>query len=98
MPALVRIRPAAAAELADAVGWYESRRAGLGSELLVAVAVAIQSAAGSPGRHPLLHGPVRAARVRRFPYSVLFIDEPPAITVLAVFHARRNPLVWHSRA
>jgi hypothetical protein len=37
-------------------------------------------------------------RVRRFPYSVFFLPEPLRLVVFAVFHARRNPLVWQRRA
>ena len=46
---------------------------------------------------PKMHGEVRCVRVKRFPYSVFFLPEASRIVVLAVFHARRDPLVWQAR-
>jgi toxin ParE1/3/4 len=41
---------------------------------------------------------VRKAVVNRFPYVVLYREEPGALVVIAVFHAARDPNVWKSRA
>ena len=49
-------------------------------------------------RFPIMHREIRCARARRFPYSVFFRAEAQRIVVLAVFHARRDPSVWHDRA
>jgi hypothetical protein len=35
--------------------------------------------------------PVRRAVLKRFPYSIHFLNEPELIVVLAVFHASRAP-------
>jgi hypothetical protein len=43
------------------------------------------------------HG-VRRARLRRFPYSVMYLVEPTQVVVIAVFHGSRNPDVWKARA
>jgi plasmid stabilization system protein ParE len=41
---------------------------------------------------------VRCALVRRFPYAVYYRVEPERIVVIAVFHTKRDPGVWQSRA
>ena len=40
---------------------------------------------------------VRKALVRRFPYGVFYQVEVGQVLVLAVFHAKRNPNIWHGR-
>jgi toxin ParE1/3/4 len=94
----VVFRVAARRELLEAAQWYEARRPGLGREFLVEIERAVNAAAEQPLRFPRTHREIRCVRVRRFPYSVFFLPEPHRVVVLAVFHARRNPLVWQRRA
>src|SRR5437867_8808842 len=63
---------AAEAELdvADAYGWYEARRVGLGEEFLSCVDACIQSVCRTPELHAFVHENYRRALVRRFPYAV----------------------------
>ena len=37
------------------------------------------------------------ALVRRFPYLVLYRLGDESISVIAVFHAKRDPKIWKSR-
>ena len=90
--------PAARSELRDAQEWYESRVAGLGDEFAGAIEAALTAIQQTPAGFPLVHGDVRQAVLRRFPYSVLYIVESDAIVVLACFHHRRDPRVWRERA
>jgi plasmid stabilization system protein ParE len=94
----VVFRRAAQRELGDAAVRYEERRAGLGAEFRAEVEGAIESVAQSPSRFPLMHRDIRCIRVRRFPYSVFFRVEATRVVGLAVFHVRRDPLVWRGRA
>jgi plasmid stabilization system protein ParE len=94
----VVFRSPALREYEAAVLWYEAKRAGLGGDLEVEVTASVEAAAESPLRFPRMYKEVRCVRVHRFPYSVFFIPEPTRIVVLAVFHARRNPSIWRSRA
>jgi toxin ParE1/3/4 len=41
--------------------------------------------------YPAVHGDVRRALLRRFPYSVFFLVEDDLAIVLAVHHRRRDP-------
>lgn len=94
----VVFRRPARQEFEEATLWYEAHRAGLGAEYRAEVERAILMAVEQPLRFPRMHGEIRCVRVRRFPYSLFFLVERQRIVVLSVFHARRDPLVWQSRA
>ena len=94
----VVFRNAARAEFDFAALRYETQRPGLGSQFVAEIHAALQLAATYPERFPVKHADIRRAPVRRFPYSVFYRVEPGRIVVLAVFHGRRNPRVWETRA
>lgn len=94
----VVFRRAARAEFDGAAMWYEERRPGLGMQFMSEIDRAVNLAAGNPERFPIKHGDIRCVQARRFPYSVFYRVEAHQIVVLAVFHARRDPLIWQTRA
>lgn len=94
----VVFRRPALREYEAAALWYEAKRSGLGGEFEAEVTAAVEAAAEWPMRFPRMYKEVRCVRVHRFPYSVFFLPESTRIVVLAVFHARRNPSIWRSRA
>ena len=87
----VRFRPLASLELDDAIGWYEKQRPGLGLELKAEVDNFLNHIAENPTRFRCIRGNVRRALLRRFPYSIHFLEESQTIIVAAVFHGRRDP-------
>lgn len=91
------IRPEAEAELAEAFDWYECRVPGLGADFLVAVDEAIDSLLSHPLQHPVIYRTIRRALLRRFPYQVLYLVEAEAISIIAFFHAARDPEQWQER-
>jgi toxin ParE1/3/4 len=98
----VRVEPEADDELAAAVDWYESQRAGLGSELWFAIRRTLQQVQEMPAAFALVPGapddlPARAAFVRKFPYKIVYFDLPEVIHVLAFAHLRREPRYWQAR-
>lgn len=46
----------------------------------------------------MIFGEVRKALVRPFPYSVIYRIQGGRVVVLAVFHNKRDPKIWQSRA
>ena len=103
MPRPLRIDAEAEEELAEAVTWYEQRQKGLGREFLIAIGEATERIRETPqqaGRVPGVpeHVPVRRMLVRRFPYSVVFLELPAEIRVLAFAHAKRRPGYWRERS
>lgn len=93
----VVFRHAARAEFDSAALWYEERQPGLGTQFVAEIERAVNLASRNPESFPVKHGVIRSVQVRRFPYSVFFRPEGDQIVVLAVFHARRDPVVWQSR-
>jgi len=94
----VVFRRATRAEFDAAAMWYEDRQTGLGTEFVSEIDHAVELASSHPDRFPVKHGNIRCVQARRFPYSVFFRPEADRIVVLAVFHARRDPAVWQTRA
>lgn len=94
----VVFRPAARAEFDGATLWYEDRQPGLGAQLVAEIDHAVELASRYPDRYPVKHKSIRCVRVSRFPYSVFYAVELEQIVVLAVFHARRDPAIWKTRA
>lgn len=90
--------PAALIELLEARSWYDTQRAGLGEELAQVVADAIDRIGEHPESFPEVDADVRRVVLPRFPYGLFYRIEPDMIRILAIFHHRRDPLVWHRRA
>ena len=97
MTVRVAFRRAARAEFDAAALWYEDRQPGLGAQFVAEIDHVVELAANDPERFPCIHGEIRCVRARRFPYSVFFRPEANRIVVLAVFHARRDPVIWQKR-
>jgi toxin ParE1/3/4 len=93
----VVFRRAAKIEFEDAAVWYEERRRGLGEEFVHEIEQAIEMAATAPLRYPIVFNDVRRTVARRFPYSIYFRLRSDSLVVLAVFHGRRNPVIWRRR-
>jgi plasmid stabilization system protein ParE len=93
----VILRPVARREFDGAFDWYEQQRPGLGVEFVACVEEAFRQIARTPELRAKVRRNVRRAPVHRFPYSVYYTIEADRISVIAVFHSKRNPKVWQSR-
>lgn len=92
----------AAAEIESSRAWYEAQREGLGREFVTAIRNAIDALGTPPSpSFPVLGVPpsgiARAIMVRRFPFSVVFLERHEEIWVVAVAHQRRKPGYWRDR-
>ena len=92
------IRPEAEADLAHARDWYERQRAGLGAEFLLCVEEVLERIGRTPEMYMVVHHDVRRALTRRFPYAVYYRIAGNDVVVLGIFHTRRDPREWQSRA
>ena len=92
----VVFRPQAEGEVRAARGWYEEQRPGLGARFADAIEQSVQRIVSNPLAFPLVHGEIRRAVVRQFPYAVYFRVHEDDIVVLAVMHGRRHPHRWQS--
>jgi hypothetical protein len=69
------VRPEAEADTTVAFDWDEDRVPGLGSDFLLCVDAVFSAILRSPQQYPRVHKNVRRAVVRRFPYSVFFMED-----------------------
>jgi toxin ParE1/3/4 len=93
----VTFRPEADRELVETFAWYEERREGLGTEFAQAIVKLVAQVTEHPSIFPRIHGEVRRATLRRFPYAIYFRLSADEIVVLAI-HGRQNPRRWQSRS
>jgi plasmid stabilization system protein ParE len=90
--------PAAEAEHLESVGYYESKRAGLGVSYLAEFERTMNDVCKVPHRYPVdKHPDVRRIRMKKFPFVVLFRESSGTVQVLAVAHSRRRPQYWLGR-
>ena len=87
----------AAKELVESAASYEAARPLLGDRFLDAVDLASRLAR----RHPALGLPgkvgTRSRRVRRFPYRLIYLEQPDRLWIVAVAHQSRRPDYWLRR-
>jgi toxin ParE1/3/4 len=95
----VVFRPQAVAEARDALQWYDEQKSGLGAKFADAIDETIRRIAANPPAFPFVHGEIRRAVIRQFPYGIYFrlYGDGDAVVVLAVMHGQRNPGRWRTR-
>jgi len=95
---LFRFHPEAREDFRDAIRWYRARSTIASVEFRTSVSGAIRRVAEAPQRWPIyLHG-ARRFVLHRFPFSVIYLDDPDQVTVIAVAHNKRKPGYWKHRA
>lgn len=92
-----RFHPEARGDLRDAARWYRERNPAIAAEFRAAIDDVVRAIAGSPQRWPIyLHG-ARRYVLRRFPFSVVYLDDPEEVVIVAVAHAKRRLGYWKGR-
>ena len=92
----VKFHPQAESELAESVDFYNGRLSGLGDDFFVAVKLGRQ-VQSDPLRRPLRRDGTRQIKLPRFPYAVVYRDQPERIEIVAVAHGARRPGYWRER-
>ncbi len=77
--------------------FYEQKRRGLGHDFLLCVEEALDKLHRNPLIYRKLHKELRRLPIRRFPYRVFYLVQDQHITVIAIFHARKDPSSWVER-
>jgi plasmid stabilization system protein ParE len=98
----IRLEAEASEELADAATWYEQQRPGLSEDFFAEIESSLARVCEWPYAAPVVGGlqsddVVRSARLRRFPYRIVYVVRDDEIRVLAVSHIRREPRYWQGR-
>jgi len=84
-------------EMLEAAFYYEQQSKGLGQDSLRKVQNAVDEIVQHPTRWPKVRGNIRRRMIHRFPYAVLYEDQPQEILIIAVMHLRRHPAYWIER-
>lgn len=92
------IHAEAEAEIKVAIAFYEDRRKGLGREFRQE----LESTINRIRRMPDLHATVddrgtRKYRLRRFPYTIYYVELDDSIWIAAVAHQKQRPEYWSGR-
>jgi plasmid stabilization system protein ParE len=87
----------AASELIQSAKFYERRNLGLGEALLSTVETTLPKIQdhpelGKPGRLG-----TRSWKTKRFPFRIVYLDQPDRFWIVAVAHLSRKPDYWIQR-
>jgi hypothetical protein len=77
--------------------WYRQRNAIIGGEFLMQLDFAMDAIAEHPGRGVRVGRGCRRYLLRKFPFSVVYMEQFGAVEVIAIAHHRRRPGYWQAR-
>jgi plasmid stabilization system protein ParE len=80
-------------EVDEAVRWYDNQSAGLGGDFYDKFSDALSQIASHPEGFAfwLRSNTIRRAKLRRFPYDLLFEIRPDAVRIVCLRHEKRHP-------
>jgi toxin ParE1/3/4 len=90
----VIVRPLARLEIAEAIDWYNAQVDGLGDQFLGSVRDSLAMVQRNPLQYQVLQGPFRRARLRRFPYILIYRLGQEEIVVMRCIHGHSDPSRW----
>ena len=92
------INDEAADELEEAIRYYETKSPGVGLNFATKVSEAFDRIERNPQLYPFhKETSVQKCFVRRFPYTVFYMELDEHIVVIAVAHQKRRPDYWKFR-
>jgi toxin ParE1/3/4 len=89
--------PEAGEEYAHTVEYYADILPELGNRFHDEIERLIREVRRQPDRFLRFSPPAQRALVRKFPYSVVYLDQPDRVWIVAVMHAKRRPGYWRER-
>ena len=94
----VVINDEAADELDEAIRYYQTKSPGIGLSLAAKVSEAFHRIQRNPQLYPFHKDTnVQKCFIRRFPYTVFYMELDEHIVVIAVAHQKRRPDYWKFR-
>ena len=93
----LKFHPQAASELEASVIFYNERVPGLGSQFFSLVTACAAQIQKDPKRSALRQDGTRKRVLHRFPYHLVYRDEPGHVLIVAVAHGARRPGYWRQR-
>jgi len=94
---IYRFLPKAEIGLNDAVDYYESCQAGLGTDFLLKVHQTISRIVEYPDGWTEVSSNCRRCLTNRFPFEIIYSIQDDFILILAVANQHRHPDFWKNR-
>ncbi|KQW50014.1 MULTISPECIES: type II toxin-antitoxin system RelE/ParE family toxin [unclassified Roseateles] len=88
----LEFKPRAEAEIADAFEWYEQPTIRQGEAFLAELERVERFIRLNPQLYPEVDPAIHRANLRRFPYSLFYVVDGKAISVLSCLHQHRDPV------
>jgi plasmid stabilization system protein ParE len=92
-----RFHQLAAAELSEAVAYYDTKVEGLGDHLLAEIRAAVAYIEDFPESSPIIDREVRRKVLVKFPYDLFYSVANSEVVILSVAHESRRPGFWRGR-
>lgn len=89
--------PEASQEYLQAIEYYAAINPELGERFDAEIQHTVGEVSRDPQRFFRFHPPAQRALARKFPYSVVYLNEPDRVWIVAVMHASRRPGYWRER-
>jgi toxin ParE1/3/4 len=89
--------PDASEEYTRAAEFYAAIAPDVGARFYDEIERLILEIRRQPERFSRFCQPARRALAHKFPYLVIYLDEPDRIWIIAVMHAKRRPEYWRQR-
>jgi plasmid stabilization system protein ParE len=88
---------AAEVEVLEAFLWYETIKQGLGEDFKRSVNSKIELIQQNPQAYSFIYKKIRSAKIKTFPYNIIYRVFDSKIQIIAIFHHSRNPKEWRKR-
>ncbi len=92
-----RFHPEADEEYADAAIYYAGVSPELGGRFYDEIERVISEVCAAPGLWRKIDADVRRHLADKFPFAVLYLDEPDQVWIVAIMPLKRDPDYWRHR-
>jgi plasmid stabilization system protein ParE len=92
-----RLHPEALLEFEAADDWYLARSFDASVTFLSDTFAALERISEAPRRWPKYLHRTRRFVLHRFPFSVIYLDDPDQVVIISIAHNKRKPGYWKDR-
>lgn len=85
-------------DISDAVAYLRRVAPRLSARFGIELETVYASMLDHPESYPVVYKNFRRALLKRFPYSVFYIVEPPVVLIVGVVHQARDEETWKRRS
>lgn len=92
-----KLHPKAKSDLLAGAEYYERESWVVAGRFTLEMDRLVQEVCAAPGVHRMFWVPARRHFGPRFPYAVIYVEEPDHLLILAFAHFKRRPGYWVDR-